>query len=1406
MTWKLYRIISTLILLPLLATTASFRSIEVDASQSQEAYLERSLVGGRAENLSVIVTGTDFPTALQSVKRLGGEITSELWLINAVAAKLPADKLVSLANTHGIVSVVENKKINAAQVDQGSDVYVWDGWVTDRRVRLFEADYPLVGKMDFTPVPLPDGGVFAATKAGDAAILNPDGSLRATFTLSGKPYSDRPVTDKDGVIYINGYETVHAINPDGTIKWETAAPVSQKFLGGLAFSPAGDTFDLNILYAADEKGIIYGLDPESGDFLFQVEQSGNIESFIATPVGASDGVMYIVNEKGTLSAFRAYEDQSGSLAVEEDWSVTLTATPPYKLSPQIGTDGSIYVASASGTVFALNPDGSFKYPPFSRYGEISSQPAIASDGSIFVSYGTDDIYGIAPDGNEKMYYENESEYFNTSPVLSNDERILFVAAKKGVLVALDTDSGQELWQYETSGDILSSPVLAGNGNLHLGDKNGNYIVISPDGMVMFKFPGMEDGNPDGFKEFLNSPSITNQGTVYFHDDEKRIVALVLMDDEWDGVTPDVEPTNSLNKYRVQYPFTIDVGADIVYDNGVDGSNVTVAVVDSGVQIDEDTLAVLGPIVETNFLGQYDFLSDDDTCQSYGGTYITEDGYCLTDHTNSHDGYGHGSHVTGTIWNNLLDYHTNVHLGVAPDAKILSVRVLGDDGSSSYEEVIKGIQFVVANKDSFTPGIRVINLSLSATATTPYFVDPLNRAVEKAWAAGIVVLAAAGNVGAQAETITVPGNDPYVITVSSVNGHRTAGYWADDSLVSWTSSGPTLDGFLKPDILAPGMNIVSYMHNPGDLEEAAYLVRNHPDYSLNTSLFRMNGTSMATAVASGIVALMLDHNPSLTPDEVKFRLNYSAQQLADRYGAISENVFRQGAGRVWAPEAVFGDIPSGNGNAGMDINADLNHGWDTPEELYHHYEGFVQKTLSEDGSVYLYYVINDDGTGLALGMADALTGEWLSGAEIQQRSSFGAQGVAVWDGGEIYWSGGLIIWDGGDLFDASGNVIWDDGSLVYVDGALFDPSGNLVWSDGDLFDAAGKMVWSGGNMVWSGGNMVWSGGDMVWSGGQLFDENGVQIGDGTGLIWSGSQLFDMNGNLVWEAGDLFDAAGKMVWSGGNMVWSGGKMVWSGGKMVWSGGKMVWSGGNMVWSGGKMVWSGGKMVWSGGKMVWSGGKMVWSGGNMVWSGSSSYWDQLPTSEPTHMRLLDKNTPTETSSLGWEEGKLFWAGGNVRWLGGNMYWNGSNENWQQGLEPGSKGLGVPAWVNDDGSVEGPNGDSGPSAATISTFGAKFEPVVVVVDWSTSIETGLAGFNLYRSRTIGGERVQLNQSLIPAEAIDPLLGTDYMFDDHSIQPGDVYYYWLEMVDLSSGTTTLDPIETTVPHLVYLPLAVNSP
>jgi hypothetical protein len=245
---------------------------------------------------------------------------------------------------------------------------------------------------------------------------------------------------------------------------------------------------------------------------------------------------------------------------------------------------------------------------------------------------------------------------------------------------------------------------------------------------------------------------------------------------YDG-RPDVEPTTVWWSPHVVTILPVDIGTDSLM--GLLGNGITVAVVDSGAFFDEQVQSEMGRHLAKLFVGQADFV--DEVCDTYlsrnGRTTFTagtqNDGYCFSGAEYSKDGHGHGSHVAGIIWSHIHDQDTGAFLGIAPNANILSVRVLGDDGFGTYADVIKGIQYVVANKD--TLNVRVLNLSLSAQATTPYFVDPLNRAVEEAWAAGIVVVAAAGNEGPEPETITVPGNDPYMITVGAVDSLRTTGY-------------------------------------------------------------------------------------------------------------------------------------------------------------------------------------------------------------------------------------------------------------------------------------------------------------------------------------------------------------------------------------------------------------------------------------------------------------------------------------------------------------------------------------------------------------------------------------------------------------------------------------------------------
>ena len=190
---------------------------------------------------------------------------------------------------------------------------------------------------------------------------------------------------------------------------------------------------------------------------------------------------------------------------------------------------------------------------------------------------------------------------------------------------------------------------------------------------------------------------------------------------YDG-RPYAEATNDPKVWKLANPASVDVGADVLHSqHNITGQGVTVAVLDSGVYFSDDVKNALSPaVVAELFKGQADFVGDG-ICPGPGSQ---QSGYCFTDYDQSYDGYGHGSHVSGIIWNKYTDYDSGVYAGIAPGADILSVRVLGLDGTGTYADTIEGIQYVVAEKDTFN--IRILNLSLSAYATTPYFEDPLNR--------------------------------------------------------------------------------------------------------------------------------------------------------------------------------------------------------------------------------------------------------------------------------------------------------------------------------------------------------------------------------------------------------------------------------------------------------------------------------------------------------------------------------------------------------------------------------------------------------------------------------------------------------------------------------------------------------
>ena len=334
--------------------------------------------------------------------------------------------------------------------------------------------------------------------------------------------------------------------------------------------------------------------------------------------------------------------------------------------------------------------------------------------------------------------------------------------------------------------------------------------------------------------------------------------------------------NWLNDYHNE---TINSSAG--WSQGLNGAGIGVAIIDSGM-INFPEFNNRNVVYSENFLG---------------GTSGS-----------ANDQYGHGTHVAGIIAGNGTNsagsnyfYH---FLGIAPGVNIINLRVLDQNGAGTDSQVIQAIQTAISLKSTYN--IRIINLSLGRGAFESYKLDPLCQAVEQAWKAGIVVVVAAGNDGRNNSaltngygTINSPGIDPYVFTVGAMNTMGTPSR-TDDVPASYSSKGPTLwDQVVKPDLVAPGNLVVSTyadgltlaQENPlNPIPNSLYQV-NGNSTSSNT-YFILSGTSMATPMVSGAVALMLQQNPALTPDQVKARLMLTAFKNLIPAATATDQVTRQ----------------------------------------------------------------------------------------------------------------------------------------------------------------------------------------------------------------------------------------------------------------------------------------------------------------------------------------------------------------------------------------------------------------------------------------------------------------------------------------------------------------------------------
>jgi len=300
-----------------------------------------------------------------------------------------------------------------------------------------------------------------------------------------------------------------------------------------------------------------------------------------------------------------------------------------------------------------------------------------------------------------------------------------------------------------------------------------------------------------------------------------------------------------------------INAPYAWQLGLDGTGVGIALVDSGVAKADDL----------------------EQANSHKSRVVYQEIF----NGRKGDEYGHGTHVAGILAGNGKSstgpQYTMTFKGVAPNANIIDLEVLDQNGVSTDSAVIKAIHRALDLQAQYN--IRVLNLSLGRPVEESSQLDPLCLAVKTAWNAGIVVVASAGNLGRNGyASVLSPGNSPYVITVGAMKTMGTADR-GDDLIASYSSKGPTwIDMTLKPDLVAPG-NLVTSL-----LVDGSTLARTYPQnivpvssYSTDkhgkSAYFTLSGTSMATPMVSGAAALMIEQDPTLTPDTVKARLMQTA---------------------------------------------------------------------------------------------------------------------------------------------------------------------------------------------------------------------------------------------------------------------------------------------------------------------------------------------------------------------------------------------------------------------------------------------------------------------------------------------------------------------------------------------------
>ena len=488
----------------------------------------------------------------------------------------------------------------------------------------------------------------------------------------------------------------------------------------------------------------------------------------------------------------------------------------------------------------------------------------------------------------------------------------------------------------------------------------------------------------------------------------------------------------------------------------------------------------------------------------------------------YDDLGHGTHIAGLIASSGAA-PSYMFQGIAPNANLVVFKVLDKNGAGSTSSVIAAIEYIVAHRKEL--GVQIINLSLGKPITAPAKFDPLVQAVEQASAQGLIVVVAAGNDGPGYGSINSPANAPSAVTVGVVDGKTTVSR-NDDYVPSFSSRGPTwYDGFAKPDVIAPGVNLYSDASPGSTLVNSTNPV--FPQLTVDgVKLVDLSGSSMSAAVATGVLALELDANAHqnrgpLTPNAAKAILEYTSIPVANA------DYLTQGAGQINAAGAIqlAGSINTTvpvnswwlqSGVTGSSTIGGQSYAWAQSVVWGPHVIGgrfiFYNARMWEDNIIW--------GSGL-------IQGNTLVGPSKRTRGVSGK----FFDVDNIIWGTDVtvlrnnIVWS----TDAQDNIIWGTNLAQFrVVGERVGTK--IVWGSSDI----DNIIWgtlNEDNIVWGtddGDNIIWGtwadGDNIIW--GTTADEN---------IIWGTSDAAD---NIIWGTSASGKATLKLLKSTSaedNIIW-------------------------------------------------------------------------------------------------------------------------------------------------------------------------------------------------------------------------------------------------------------------------------